>query len=138
MKWGFLRSSVGKTSACNPGDLGSIPGLGWQPTPVFFLAWRIPWTEEPGGLQFIALILEQLWAFTLKFLLTGEIIAYPKIQEALARGKISINRLTLILQSLLDCKDIQPVHSEDQPWDFFGSNDAEAETPVLWPPHAKC
>ena len=31
-----------------------------------------------------------------------------------------------------------PVHSEgDQPWDFFGRNDAEAETPVLWPPHAK-
>ena len=30
---------------------------------------------------------------------------------------------------------IQPVHSEgDQPWDFFGRNDAKAETPVLWPP----
>ena len=38
----------------------------------------------------------------------------------------------------LDCKEIQPVHSEgDQPWDFFGGNDAEAETLVLWPPHAK-
>ena len=37
-----------------------------------------------------------------------------------------------------DCKEIQPVHSEgDQPWDFFGRNDAKAETPVLWPPHAK-
>ena len=37
-----------------------------------------------------------------------------------------------------DCKEIQPVHSEgDQPWDFFGGNDAEAETPVLWPPDAK-
>ena len=35
-------------------------------------------------------------------------------------------------------KEIQPVHSEgDQPWDFFGRNDAKAETPVLWPPHAK-
>ena len=42
------------------------------------------------------------------------------------------------LESPLDCKEIQPVHSEgDQPWDFFGRNDAEAETPVLWPPHAK-
>ena len=40
--------------------------------------------------------------------------------------------------SPLDCKEIQPVHSEgDQPWDFFGGNDAEAETPVLWPSHAK-
>ena len=38
----------------------------------------------------------------------------------------------------LDCKDNQPVHTEgDQPWDFFGRNDAKAETPVLWPPHAR-
>ena len=38
----------------------------------------------------------------------------------------------------MDCKEIQPVHSEgDQPWVFFGRNDAEAETPVLWLPHAK-
>ena len=36
------------------------------------------------------------------------------------------------LESPLDCKEIQPVHSEgDQPWVFFGRNDAEAETPVL-------
>ena len=36
------------------------------------------------------------------------------------------------------CKEIQPVHSkEDQPWVFFGRNDAKAETPVLWPPHEK-
>ena len=42
------------------------------------------------------------------------------------------------LESPLDCKEIQPVHSEgDQPWDFFGGNDAKAETPVLWPPHVK-
>ena len=42
------------------------------------------------------------------------------------------------LESPLDCKEIQPVHSDgDQPWDFFGRNDAKAETPVLWPPHAK-
>ena len=42
------------------------------------------------------------------------------------------------LASPLDCKEIQPVHYEgDQPWDFFGRTDANAETPVLWPPHAK-
>ena len=42
------------------------------------------------------------------------------------------------LESPLDCKEIQLVYSEgDQPWDFFGRNDAEAETPVLWPPHVK-
>ena len=37
------------------------------------------------------------------------------------------------LESPSDCKEIQPVHSEgDQPWDCFGGNDAEAETPILW------
>ena len=42
------------------------------------------------------------------------------------------------LESPLDCKETQPVLSEgDQPWDFFGRTDAEAETPVLWPPHVK-
>ena len=42
------------------------------------------------------------------------------------------------VESPLDCKEIQPVHSEgDQPWDFFVRNEAKAETPVLWPPHAK-
>ena len=42
------------------------------------------------------------------------------------------------LESPLDCKEIQPVHSKgDQSWVFFGSSDAKAETPVLWPPHAK-
>ena len=43
-----------------------------------------------------------------------------------------------LLKSPLDCKEIQPVHSEgDQPWDFLGRKDAKAETPVLWPLHAK-
>ena len=41
-------------------------------------------------------------------------------------------------ESSLDLKEIQPVHSKgDQPCVFFGRNDAKAETPVLWPPHAK-
>ena len=43
------------------------------------------------------------------------------------------------LESPLDYKEVQPVHSEgDQPFDFFGRNDAKAETPVLWPPYAEC
>ena len=53
---------------------------------------------------------------------------------------------TVVLKTLegpLDCKEIQPVHSEgDQPWDFFGRKEtslevSKAETPVLWPPHGK-
>ena len=42
------------------------------------------------------------------------------------------------LESPLDCKEIQAVHSKgDQSWVFFGRNDTIAETPILWPPDAK-
>ena len=42
------------------------------------------------------------------------------------------------LKSLLECKEIQPVHPKgDQSWVFIGRTNAEAETPILWPPHAK-
>ena len=42
------------------------------------------------------------------------------------------------LESPLDCKEIQTVHRKgDQSWVFIGRADAEAETPILWPPHAK-
>ena len=42
------------------------------------------------------------------------------------------------LESLLDCKEIQPVHPKgDQSWIFIGRTDAEAETPILWPPDVK-
>ena len=57
------------------------------------------------------------------------------VKKAEHRG-IDAFELEKTLESPLDCKEIQPVHSEgDQPWNFFGGNDAEAETPVLW--HAK-
>ena len=51
---GFPHNSVGKESACNAGDLDSIPGSGRFPEerngyPLQYFAWRIPWTEEPGG-----------------------------------------------------------------------------------------
>ena len=42
------------------------------------------------------------------------------------------------LESPLDCKEIQPVHSEgNQSWVFIGRTDAKAETPIVWPPHVK-
>ena len=42
------------------------------------------------------------------------------------------------LESPLDCKEIRPVHSKrDQSWVFFGTNDAKAETSILWPPHER-
>ena len=43
-----------------------------------------------------------------------------------------------LLRVPTDCKEIQPVHSKgDQPWVFIGRTDAEAETPILWPPDEK-
>ena len=53
---GFPGGSDGTEAACNAGDLGSIPGSGRSPGEGMAihssnLVWRIPWTEEPGGLQ---------------------------------------------------------------------------------------
>ena len=60
VKRGLLGGSECKESACNVGDLGSVPGLVRSPgegkaTHSSVLAWRIPWTEEPGGLQSMGL-----------------------------------------------------------------------------------
>ena len=57
---GIPDGSDGKESACNARDLGLIHGLGISPggghgNPLQFLAWRIPWTEEPGGLSSMGL-----------------------------------------------------------------------------------
>ena len=53
ISWGFPGGSDGKESTCNEGDLGLIPGLveKGMATHSTILAWRIPWTEEPGRLQ---------------------------------------------------------------------------------------
>ena len=60
------------------------------------------------------------------------------VKKAEHRRTDAFELLEKTLESPLDCKEIQPVHSEgDQPWDFFGGNDAEAETPLFWPPRAK-
>ena len=53
-------------------------------------------------------------------------------------GKFFKVVLEKTLESPLDCKEVQPVHSkEDQSWVFIGRTDAKAETPILWPPHVK-
>ena len=58
--------------------------------------------------------------------------ASPLMSQALGKGRPS---------SLTDFQfssvQFSSVHSGDQPWDFFGGNDAKAETPVHWPPHVK-
>ena len=103
-------------SACNAGDLGSIPGSGrfpwrrkWQPT---LLAWKIPRTEEPGGLQSTGLLrVGHDWATSL-----------------------SLSQL----RDPLDCKEIKSVNPKgNQSWIFIGRTDDEAEVPILWQPDAK-
>ena len=65
-------------------------------------------------------------------------LSWPPTGDLLDPGIEPTVVLEKILESPLDFEEIQPVHSEgDQPWDFFGGNDAKAETPILWPPHAK-
>ena len=66
-------------------------------------------------------------------------IIHSRSIHVVPNGKVSsFLWVSKTLESPLDCKEIQPVHSEgDQSWDFFGRNDAKAETPVLWPPHGK-
>ena len=66
LTWGFPGGSDGKESACNVGDFGSVPGLGRSPgegmaTHSSILAWRIPWTEDPDGLQFMGSQKSQTW-----------------------------------------------------------------------------
>ena len=60
------------------------------------------------------------------------------IKKAECRRIDAFELLGKTLESPLDCKEIQPVHPKgDQSWVFIGRTDVEAETPVLWPPHAK-
>ena len=59
-------------------------------------------------------------------------------QKGRAYDNIEVTVLEKALESLLDCKEIQPVHPKrDQSWVFIGRTDAEVETPILWPPDGK-
>ena len=113
------------------------------------LAWRIPGTGEPGGLLSMGLHrVGHDWS--------DLAVAVAACVYGFSRGHVWMWELdceegwalknwcfwTVVLgktlEGPLDCKESQPVHSEgDQPWMFFGRSDGEAETPVLWPPHAK-
>ena len=108
------------------------------------LSWKIPGRLQSMG----SLRVTQLRAFTFTFhfhelekeMATHSSVLAWRIPETGEPGGLLSMRSHRIGhdESALDCKEIQPVHSEGhQPWDFFGRNDAKAETPVLWPPHAK-
>ena len=59
-------------------------------------------------------------------------------QRRLSTKELMLFNCGKTLENPLDCKEIQPVHPKgDQSWLFIGRTDAEAETPILWPPHVK-
>ena len=67
----------------------------------------------------------------------GDTTLMAESEEELKSLFMKVKEESDSLESPLDCKESQPVHSEeDQPWVCFGRNDAKAETPILWPPHA--
>ena len=100
------------------------------------LAWKIPWTEEPGRLQSMgSLRVWHNWATSLS-LFTKQLHDY---KESWAPKSCCFWTVVLdkTLESPLDCKEIQPVHLETQSWKVTGRADDEAETPILWPPDAR-
>ena len=94
------------------------------------LPWRTPWTEEPGRLQSM-----------------GSHRVGHDWSDLAAKSRTRLSNWTELnwtvvlektLESLLDCKEIQPVHPKgNESWTFTGRTDAEAEAPILWPPDAK-
>ena len=154
--------SDSKESACNAGDpvlsLGSERSLEKEMAIYSsILAWRNPWTVEPGGLQ--SVVSQRVGhSWVTKNTVTNDVkhIFMSSQGYGFSCGHVWMWELdceerwvpknwctwTVVLEktleSPLDCKEIQPVHSErDPPWVFFERNDAEAETPVLWPLHVK-
>ena len=94
--------------------------------PVFFHAGRDHSPHQKLKMQILAFLPS-----------LTEVAIYPVVTIEYTEefvGGISVKYLSLCL----DCKEIQPVHPKgDQSWGFIGRTDVEAETPILWPPHAK-
>ena len=119
--------------------------LGWEDplekgmaTHSSILAWRIPWTEEPGRIQFIGyqrvghdwvtFSSSHVWMWELDY----------KENWAPKNWCFWTVVLEKTLESPLDCKGFQPVHPKgNQSWVLIGRTDVEAETPILRPPDAK-
>ena len=110
--WGVLGDSVVKHIPANAGDVGSIPGLGISP-------------GMGNGNPFQYSCLEnsmdrRTWWATV----------HGVTESSTRLSAQPVGHPTFSFSSQLCSKG-------DQPWDFFGRNDAKAETPVLWPPHVK-
>ena len=103
------------------------------------LSWRIPWTEELDTLQ--SMSFQRVGQDWVANTFTSFMYGY----ESWTIKKAEHQRIDAFelwcwgtLESPLDCKDIKPINPKrNQPWIFIGRTDAEAETPILWPPNVK-
>ena len=100
------------------------------------LAWRIPWTEKPGRLQ--SMESHRVGHDWSNLACTHSSHFSPKESWAPKNWCFWTVVLKKTLESPLDCKEIQPVNPKgNQSWIFIGRTDAEAETPIPWPPDVK-
>ena len=89
------------------------------------LAWKIPWTEEPGRLQ-------SMWSQNQTWL--SDFIKNTKLQK---NWCFCIVVLEKTLEHSFECKEIKSINLKwNQPWIFIGRTGAEAEASILWPPGA--
>ena len=104
------------------------------------LASRIPGTGEPGGLPSVGSNrVGHNWS-NLAAAAAAQMGVRVGLKESWAPKNWCFWTVVLekTLEGPLDCKEIQPVHPKgSQSWIFIGRTNAEAETPILWPPHAK-
>ena len=99
------------------------------------LVWRIPWTEQPGGLRSRRVSKSQKW---LTERLSSEMWELDHRGSRVLKNGCFQMRSWRRLENPWNCKEIQPVHPKvNQLWILIKRTNAEAEAPILWPPDAK-
>ena len=68
---------------------------------------------------------------------TGYVIAANSLKPRVTVFEEARQKDSVFLKELYKQEPMESIDKRDQPWVFFGRNDAKTETPVLWPPHAK-
>ena len=147
---GFPCGSAGKESPCNLGDLGSIPGMGRSTGEG--KGYLLQYSGLANSMDCIVHGVTKSWTqlsdfhYHISRLKKGKKIiwSYDRYRKSICQNPVLKNWcfwtvvLEKTLESPLDSKEIQPVHPKgDQSWVFIGRTDAEAGTPILWPPDVK-
>ena len=122
--WGAPKSWQMVTAAMKLKDAYSLEGKLWPTETAYSKAETLLYHQSPSS-QGYGFSSGHVWMWELDY----------KESWALNNWCFWTVVLEKTLESTLDCKEIQPVHPKgNQPWIFIGRTDAEAETPILWPP----